>query len=101
MAVSEDVLEDEDSVLLRVGARTEPKAAASAIFKSIYDSHQFPRIRAIGHGAVGQATKAIAIASGYTATKGMNLAVIIGFETILNDQGEEITAQVFELFARK
>jgi stage V sporulation protein S len=98
VAVTGELAED---TVLRVGAATDPKSLANAIFRAIFDAHQYPRVRAIGHGAVGQATKAIAIASGLTATRGMNLASIIGFETIINGEGEEITAQVFVLFERK
>ena len=87
-------------VVLRVSSKSEPQAVAMAIFKSIFDSSKYPQVRAIGHGAVGQAVKAIAIARGHTAQKGVDLSCNIGFETILNDKGEEISAMVFKTFSR-
>ena len=89
-----------DEVILRVSSSSPPQAVATAVSKSIFDSHKFPVLRAIGHGAVGQAAKAIAIARGYVAPRGMDLGVVIGFETILNDKGEEISAIVFKTFGR-
>jgi stage V sporulation protein S len=91
---------DEEIVVLRVSSKSDPQAVATAIFKSIFDSNKFPNVRAIGHGAVGQAVKAIAIARGHTAQKGVDLACNIGFETIKNAEGEEISAMVFKTFAR-
>jgi len=89
-----------EEVVLRVGSSSPPQAVATAVSKSIFDTNKFPVLRAIGHGAVGQAAKAVAIARGYVAPRGLDLGVIIGFETILNDKGEEISAIVFKTFAR-
>lgn len=89
-----------DHKLLKVGSGTSPQAAAAAITKSITDSRIYPEVRAIGHGAVGQATKAIAIASGTLAAKAINLAVIVGFETVEDRDGKDISAMVFRTFAR-
>lgn len=90
----------DEPVVLRVSSKSDPQAVSTAIFKSIFDSLKYPHVRAIGHGAVGQAVKAIAIARGYTAQKGVDLACNIGFETIINDKGEEISAMVFRTFDR-
>ena len=59
-----------------------------------------PVIRAIGAGAVAQACKGIAIARGYVAVRGLDLATTIGFETVPGDSGQDISAQVFRLFLR-
>jgi stage V sporulation protein S len=85
---------------LRVGSSTSPQSAASSIFRCVTESHVFPEVRAIGHGAIGQAVKALAISRGLLAPKAIDLAVIPGFETIVDDQGKEISAMVFRTFAR-
>lgn len=91
---------EERSNQLRVGSGTPPQAAATSIFRCITESHVYPEIRAIGHGAIGQAVKAIAISRGLLAPKAIDLAVIPGFETITDDDGKEISAMVFRTFAR-
>ena len=86
--------------ILRVGSSSSPQSVATAIYKSIFDSSHYPSLRAIGHGAVGQAVKAIAIARGLVAPRAINLGVDIGFDTITNDEGEEISAMIFRTYAR-
>jgi stage V sporulation protein S len=86
--------------LLRIGSATPPQSAASSIFRCVTESHIFPEIRAIGHGAIGQAVKAMAIARGHLAPKGIDLAFIPGFETIEDAEGKEISAIVFRTFQR-
>lgn len=90
---------DEDFVL-KVSASSPPQSVASAIGKSISDSRRYPVLRAIGHGAVGQAVKALAIARGYVAPRGIDLAFVVGFDTIVNPDGKEISAMVFRTFSR-
>ena len=51
-------------------------------------------MRAVGAGAVNQAVKAIAIARGYVAPRGMDLTCVPGFATIKSRDGE-ISAIVF------
>lgn len=97
--MSEDAPVKHDPVL-RVSASSPPQAVAAAISKSITDSHVYPSLRAIGHGAVGQTVKALAIARGYMAPLGLDLAFIVGFETIHNAEGKELSAMVFRVFAR-
>lgn len=86
--------------VLRVAANSPPQSVASSIHRCITDEGRFPVIRAIGAGAVAQACKAIAIARGLVAPKGMDLVCIIGFETVVGTQGTDISAQTFILFAR-
>jgi stage V sporulation protein S len=85
---------------LRVKADSSPQRVAAAIGKSISDSNHYPTLRAIGHGAVGQTVKAIGIARGHVAPKGIDLATIIGFETIEGTEGNDITAMTFKTFSR-
>jgi stage V sporulation protein S len=87
--------------LMRVSGSSQPQAVAGSIRAFIFESNQMPVIRAVGAGAVAQACKAIAIARGYVATRGFDLGVAIGFETIPGDEGQgDISAQVFHLFMR-
>ena len=82
----------EDNVL-RVAANSNAQAVASAIAHSIYETRTC-KIRAVGAGAVNQATKAIAISRQYTAPRGIDTACIPGFTTIKSHDGD-ISAMVF------
>jgi stage V sporulation protein S len=89
--------EKEDDVL-RVGAGSNPQAVASAIAHAIYEKRTC-KLRAVGAGAVNQATKAIAIARGYTAPRGLDLVCIPGFASIDSHDGT-ISAVVWTVEAR-
>jgi stage V sporulation protein S len=89
-----DITEEYTDNLIRVGASTRPKSVASVIAKSVIAGHR-PEIRAIGASAVNQAAKACAIAAGYTAPRGRHLAFIIGFDDVVGDNGDTISAMVF------
>jgi stage V sporulation protein S len=84
------------AVELRVAARTPTVELASAISHAVYDSKAVV-LRAIGAGAVNQAVKALAIAQGYVAQRGLSLVNRPGFITVTMD-GEERTAIVFHVF---
>ena len=84
---------------LRVGSTTSPKQLASAISHAIYDNRT-PHLRAIGASAVNQAVKAIAIARGYVAQRGLDLLCRPGFadaERREGDEGGDISCIVFYL----
>jgi stage V sporulation protein S len=89
--------EPKDEQVLRVGAGSNPQAVASAIAHSIYETRAC-KIRAVGAGAVNQAVKAIAIARGYTAPRGLDLLCIPGFSSIDSHDGQ-ISAIVFDVKA--
>ena len=82
---------------LRVSAGSNPQSVASAIAHAIYEKKEV-KMRAVGAGAVNQAVKAIAIARGYVAPRGMDLSCIPGFTTIQCRDGE-ISAIVFAITA--
>lgn len=82
---------------LRVSAGSNPQAVASAIAHAIYEKRTVA-VRAVGAGAVNQAVKAIAIARGYTAPRGIDLVFIPGFTTIKSHDGD-ISAIVFQVNA--
>jgi stage V sporulation protein S len=73
--------------VLRVSAGSNPQAVASAIAHAIYEN-RVCKLRAVGAGAVNQAVKAIAIARGYTAPRGLDLSCIPGFASIDSREGQ-------------
>lgn len=89
-------VQNETETELRVAARTPTAELASAISHAIYDGKRVT-LRAIGAGAVNQSVKALVVASGYVAQRGLVLANRPGFITIPMD-GEERTAIVFHVF---
>ena len=95
-----DVLINQDESTIRVRTNSPTQQIANSIRIAIFDEHRMPIVRAIGAGAVAQACKGIAVARGYVATQGFDLGANIGFTNVINDDGEEITAQTFHLFVR-
>lgn len=89
--------EIKDDDVLRVSAGSNPQSVAAAIAHSIYETKEC-KIRAVGAGAVNQAVKAIAIARGYTAPRGLDLKCIPGFASIKSHDGD-ISAIVFIVHA--
>jgi len=90
-------MSEQEENILRVSAGSNPQSVASAIAHSIYENRQC-KIRAVGAGAVNQAVKAIAIARGYTAPRGLDLSCIPGFASIESHDGQ-ISAIVFMVVA--
>jgi stage V sporulation protein S len=84
-----------DDGLLKVAAGSNVADLAAAIAHAVYAGHA-PKLRAVGAGAVNQAVKAIAVASGYVAPTGRTLACRPGFENIQSRDGQisSITLQV-------
>jgi stage V sporulation protein S len=87
----------QEEQVLRVGAGSNPQSVASAIAHAIYENNTC-KIRAVGAGAVNQAVKAIAIARGYTAPRGIDLACVPGFASV-ESNGDTISAIVFRINA--
>lgn len=86
-----------DEQILRVSAGSNPQAVASAIAHAVYDTRKVT-LRAVGAGAVNQAVKAMAIARGYTAPRGLDLVCKPGFQSIESRDGQ-ISAIVFTILA--
>ena len=63
----------------RFAEKKHVKTLASAIFMAV-SNHGYATIRCIGRNACYNASKAIAIATGYCATKGVNLQFGISFD---------------------
>lgn len=87
-----------EEAFLRVSAGSNPQSVASAIAHALYAGGQV-KLRAVGAGAVNQAVKALAIARGYVAPRGLDLTCKPGFTTIESRDGE-ISAIVFSIEAK-
>ena len=87
----------EDDVL-RVKGSSNANSLASAISHAVYDGKKVT-LRAIGAGAVNQAVKASAIASGFCAQRGVVLSLRAGFTTIEMPGKGEITAITLRVIA--
>ncbi len=90
----------EDAPMVWVSSTTPTKELGNTLFRAIIEDNEMPVLRAVGAGAVGQACKGIAVASGLVAVRGRSLATSIGFDTIKGESGEDISAQTFYLFLR-
>jgi len=73
--------------ILRVKGTASVPPLASAISHAVYDGKEVV-LRAIGASAVSQAVKAAAVARGYVAPRGVDLALIPGFVTVEMDDGK-------------
>lgn len=82
--------------VLRVSAASNPQNLASAIAHALYESHKV-YVQAVGAGAVNQAVKAIAIARGFVAPRGLDLYMVPGFVTVPSKDGE-ISAMRFTVY---
>ncbi len=85
----------ESEALLRVKGTASVPALASAISHAVYDSKQVT-LRAIGASAISQAVKAVAVARGYVAPRGIDLSIVPGFATV-NMVDAEVTAIVLKI----
>jgi len=81
--------------VLKVSGSSNPQSVGSILARSIVAGH-YPKVRAIGASAVNQATKACAIARGFVAPRGIDLCYIIGFDDIVGENGESISAISFK-----
>lgn len=79
--------------LLKVGATSPPHAVATALVRAIQEGRD-PIMRAIGHGAVGQAVKAQIIARGLAAPLGMDLVFLPAFDNVSNRAGDDTLSAV-------
>lgn len=79
------------TVVLKVGGGSDPRAVGSSIAHSLNEGKDV-QLRAVGAGAVNQAVKAVAIASGWTAPRGYSLAMKPGFADVAGREGTPISA---------
>lgn len=95
--MSEIVQEKNEEKYLRVSAGSNAQSVGSAIAHALYESPNV-KLRAVGASAVNQAVKAIAIARGYVAPRGLDLICKPGFTTVSSRDGD-ISAIVFTISA--
>lgn len=88
--------------IIRVSAGSDPQAVATAISTAFYEREQV-LLRAIGAGAVNQSQKAVAVARGYIATRGLDLyerpgwVNVPGREDPTTGERKSISALLFRL----
>ena len=87
-----------DDDVLRVSASSSPASLASAISHALYDGPKVVVLRCIGAGAVNQAVKAVAIAQGYVAQRGITLSMRPGFTTVHMPDGQDVSAILMKIF---
>lgn len=66
---------------MKVSAGSSPKSVAGAVAAMVTEHHR-AEIIAVGAGAVNQAIKAIAIARGFVAPRGIDLVVVPSFASV-------------------
>ena len=84
--------------VVRVKGSTNANSLASAISHAVYDGKKVT-LRAVGAGAVNQAVKATAIASGFCAQRGVSLSFRPGFTTVEMPGKGEVTAITIRVLA--
>ena len=88
---------DDTEVILRVKRTSNVASLASAISHAVYDKKPLV-VRAIGAGALSQAIKAIAVARGYVAPRGLDLSVRPGFTYVdMPGETEPVTAIILKI----
>lgn len=85
--------------VLKVSGSSNPQSVGSIVARAV-NAGQMPKVRAIGASAVNQAVKACAIARGFVAPRGTDLCFIIGFDDIIGENGESISAISFKPVVR-
>ncbi len=85
--------------VLKVSGSSNPQSVGSIVARSIVAGN-LPKIRAIGANAVNQAAKSCAIARGFVAPRGLDLSFVIGFDDIIGENGESISAISFKPVVR-
>lgn len=74
-------MKEQELVVLKVASASNPSSVAGAITKFLESGHRV-ELLAVGAGATNQASKAIAIASGWRGSAGACLSCRIGFADV-------------------
>lgn len=93
-------MSDTADEVIRVSGGSNPNSVGSIIARAVV-AGEAPKIRAIGAGAVNQASKACAIARGFVAPRGIDLTFIIGFDDIEGNSGDPISSITWKPVARR
>lgn len=76
--------------IFRVGSNTPTKELGAAIAHAIYDGQKVV-IRAVGHAAIGQAGKGIAVAESHATSQTIRMKTNFGFFTTIMPDGKEVS----------
>jgi stage V sporulation protein S len=79
--------------MIKVSARSRTASVAGAIAGVVREAGR-AEVQAIGAGAVNQAIKAIAIASGYLAEEGVSLVCIPSFVDVAIEEQERTAVKI-------
>lgn len=90
-------MENQPEDVLRVKGSSSASSLAAAVSHAVYDGKRVT-LRAIGAAAVNQAVKAIAIAGGYVAPRGLRLSIRVGFTDVQMKDGM-VTAIILKVEA--
>ena len=85
--------------IVKVSGSSNPQSVGSIMARAV-NAGQAPKMRAIGASAVNQAVKASAIARGFVAPRGVDLLWAIGFDDLIGENGDTISAIVFKPVVR-
>jgi stage V sporulation protein S len=85
-----------DEKIFRVGSNTPTKDLGAAIAHAILDGKTVI-IRAVGHGAIGQACKGIAVAEGNAARQVVKLKTNFGFFTTSMPDKNEVSGVLMKV----
>ncbi len=83
--------------IIRVSSSSSVQDVGAAIAHKVYDDRRAV-VRAVGAGAVNQAVKAIAVARGFAAPRGLDIVARHGFATVPGRDGTDISAVSFDVF---
>lgn len=90
-------MSDIEDGVIKVSGSANPTSVASVLARAVVEGQGSKvKMRAIGAGAVNQATKACAIARGFVAARGIDLSFIVGFEDVEGNEGKTISALVWK-----
>lgn len=82
--------------IFRVGSNTPTKDLGAAIAHAVMDGKTVI-IRAVGHGAIGQAGKGIAVAEGNAARSAVRLRTNFGFFTTSMPDKKEVSGLLMKV----
>lgn len=85
--------------VLRVSGSSNPTSVGSILARAVV-AGTLPDVRAIGANAVNQAAKACAIARGFVASRGIDLAFVVAFDDVEGENGNTISSIVFKPVTR-
>jgi stage V sporulation protein S len=92
-------MEESSEEVMRVGGATAPDKLGSSIAHHVY-AGQPVILRAVGAPAVNQAMKAVAIAQGHTAKRGILISVRPGFVDV-SMPDKTVTGMTFRVLVEK